>query len=245
MAQMDNLASAAPPIVQALSPWEWAHKNLFSTWYNVILTLIFLLILGLGLTNFLGWALGTADWAVVRNNLALFMVGRFPRELYWRVWLSLAAIALIAGLSWGFYQRQVRLWSRPTIAFLVVAVAAAVLLPIGLPSRLWIVAQLTITAAGVWVGRRFINAKAGGWIPLGWVFSFILVLWLIKGGLGLESTRTNEWNGLLLTLLAAFISIVLSFPLGVLLALGRQSSLPVVRWFSILYIELIRGTPSS
>jgi len=51
------------------------------------------------------------------------------------------------------------------------------------------------------------------------------------------------WNGLLLTLLAAIISITLSFPIGVLLALGRQSSLPVVRWFSILYIEVIRGLP--
>jgi general L-amino acid transport system permease protein len=71
----------------------------------------------------------------------------------------------------------------------------------------------------------------------------LFILWLIKGGLGLEETSTNVWTGLLLTLLAAVISITLSFPIGVLLALGRQSELPVVRWFSILYIEVIRGLP--
>ena len=47
----------------------------------------------------------------------------------------------------------------------------------------------------------------------------------------------------MLTLFAAVVSIALSFPLGVLLALGRQSSLPVVKYFSILYIEIIRGLP--
>jgi general L-amino acid transport system permease protein len=68
-------------------------------------------------------------------------------------------------------------------------------------------------------------------------------LWLIKGGLGLKEVPTNDWGGLMLTLFAAVISIAFSFPLGVLLALGRQSSLPVVKIFSILYIEIIRGLP--
>ncbi|MDY7015931.1 MAG: amino acid ABC transporter permease, partial [Cyanobacteriota bacterium] len=59
----------------------------------------------------------------------------------------------------------------------------------------------------------------------------------------LEEVGTNEWQGLLLTLLAAVTSIVLCFPIGVLLALGRRSTLPVVRWLSIAYIELFRGVP--
>ncbi|EFA72447.1 Amino acid ABC transporter, permease protein, 3- TM region protein, His/Glu/Gln/Arg/opine [Raphidiopsis brookii D9] len=76
-----------------------------------------------------------------------------------------------------------------------------------------------------------------------WFLTFIITIWLLGGGLGLQSVPTNLWNGLLLTLLMAFVSIVLSFPLGVLLALGRNSELPVIRWFSILYIELVRGLP--
>lgn len=73
--------------------------------------------------------------------------------------------------------------------------------------------------------------------------ALLLSLWLIGGGLGLTSVPTSLWGGLLLTLLVAIVSIVLAFPLGVLLALGRQSELPVLRWFCTLYIELIRGLP--
>jgi general L-amino acid transport system permease protein len=58
------------------------------------------------------------------------------------------------------------------------------------------------------------------------------------GGVGWEN-----WGGLLLTVFLAVGGIVLSFPLGVLLALGRRSSLPAVRWVCIAYIELIRGVP--
>ena len=72
---------------------------------------------------------------------------------------------------------------------------------------------------------------------------FLVILWLVGGGLGLQPVETNLWNGLLLTLLMAVVSIFLSFPFGVLLALGRQSDLPVVRWLSIFYIEVIRGLP--
>ena len=55
--------------------------------------------------------------------------------------------------------------------------------------------------------------------------------------------KTNLWGGLLLTFLLTIVGIVFSFPIGVLLALGRRSNLPVVRWFSIGYIELVRGVP--
>ena len=75
------------------------------------------------------------------------------------------------------------------------------------------------------------------------MIAFILIVWLIGGGLGLKSVSTNDWGGLMLTVLMAIVSIFLSFPLGVLLALGRQSTLPVIRIFSIGYIEIIRGLP--
>jgi general L-amino acid transport system permease protein len=73
--------------------------------------------------------------------------------------------------------------------------------------------------------------------------SFFLIVWLIGGGGFLTPVGTNLWNGLLLTLLAAIISIVLAFPLSILLALGRQSTLPILKGFCTLYIELVRGLP--
>lgn len=71
----------------------------------------------------------------------------------------------------------------------------------------------------------------------------LLILWLIGGGIGLERVGTDLWGGLMLTLLVSSASIALAFPLGVLLALGRQSHLPILRGFSTLYIELVRGLP--
>ncbi len=59
----------------------------------------------------------------------------------------------------------------------------------------------------------------------------------------LPIVTTNLWGGLLLTILLTIVGIVFSFPLGVMLALGRRSQLPIVRWFSIGYIELVRGVP--
>lgn len=104
--------------------------------------------------------------------------------------------------------------------------------------RLWLVLGAIAALAGLsWV------RKIRNWMPAVWILAFPIVLWLIGGGLGLSEVDTNLWNGLLLTLLMAVTSIVLSFPLGVLLALGRTSPLPVARWFSILYIEVIRGLP--
>jgi general L-amino acid transport system permease protein len=72
------------------------------------------------------------------------------------------------------------------------------------------------------------------------------VIFVVLGGVegtGLSPVATTQWGGLMLTLLLAAVGIVTSFPLGVLLALGRQSTLPVIRWSAIAYIELVRGVP--
>ena len=67
---------------------------------------------------------------------------------------------------------------------------------------------------------------------------------LMKGGLfGLLPVESSQWGGIPLTLLLALFGLAAAYPLGVFLALGRQSKMPIVRWFSIIYIELIRGVP--
>jgi general L-amino acid transport system permease protein len=242
MTQMDSVPPIAPPISPSLSPVEWLRKNLFSTWYNTLLTVVCLFLLFQLLKTLILWLFTQAQWTVVQTNLRLFFVGLFPQQLYWRVWVSLGIIVAIAALSWGFSQKNSRLWSRPILFSLAIAIAAVVFLPVDLTPRLWLLAIIVVAVAGVWIGQQ-LPVNVGSWLPITWPVSFLIILWLIKGGLGLEDTTTNAWNGLLLTLLTAIISITISFPLGVLLALGRQSALPVVRWFSIFYIEVIRGLP--
>jgi general L-amino acid transport system permease protein len=63
------------------------------------------------------------------------------------------------------------------------------------------------------------------------------------GAFGLEIVDTNEWGGLMITLILSGFGILGSFPLGILLALGRRSSLPIIKVFCVLFIEFWRGVP--
>jgi general L-amino acid transport system permease protein len=76
-----------------------------------------------------------------------------------------------------------------------------------------------------------------------WIAGLAAVFWLMGGGLGLAPVRTEQWGGLPVTLILSIFGIGLAFPLGVLLALGRRSSLPIVRSLSVIYIEVVRGVP--
>ena len=67
---------------------------------------------------------------------------------------------------------------------------------------------------------------------------------LIHGGyLGLEIVETDKWGGLMLTLILSIVGITVALPLGIMFALGRQSVMPVIKSFSIVYIEFWRGVP--
>ncbi len=239
---METSPVLPPPATESPTPWNWARKNLFSTWYNSILTIVCLIVAFQTVKGIIVWATTKAQWRVLEANLPLFFVGRFPSESYWRLWIVTAIIALLGGLTWGNIQREERLWNPPLLIILGAAVVGAVISPIDLTSRLYLLG-IIIAATASYVAARQINPKIMGWMPAIWALSFPVILWLIKGGLGLTEVSTNDWGGLVLTLFLAIISIVLSFPLGVLLALGRQSSLPVVKLFSTLYIEIVRGLP--
>jgi His/Glu/Gln/Arg/opine family amino acid ABC transporter permease subunit len=71
----------------------------------------------------------------------------------------------------------------------------------------------------------------------------ILAFILLTGQFGLEPVETALWGGLLVTLVVAIVGIVVSFPLGILLALGRRSEMPIVKMFCIIFIEFWRGVP--
>ncbi len=66
---------------------------------------------------------------------------------------------------------------------------------------------------------------------------------LLYGGLGLEIVPTELWGGLLVTLVVASVGMAGAFPIGILLALGRRSKMPIVRWVSVCFIEFVRGVP--
>lgn len=97
-----------------------------------------------------------------------------------------------------------------------------------------------------WIGALALpSMRSKGWLMLALALAvpsgaFVL---LVGGWFGLRYVPTELWGGLLVTLVVASAGIVASLPLGTLLALGRRSQLPVVRWLSIGFIEIVRGVP--
>ena len=102
-------------------------------------------------------------------------------------------------------------------------------------------------ATGLLVGLLMASCVRVFWKP------WLVVLWaavlaaffaLMYGGVfGLSVVTTDRWGGLPLTIMLASLSIVLAFPIAVLVALGRKSRLPAIRTFCIIYVELVRGVP--
>lgn len=104
-----------------------------------------------------------------------------------------------------------------------------------------------LVAVALMIGLVFASASRRFWNP------FLLLLWpaviglvpaVMAGGFaGLVAVPTAKWGGLPLTLMLAILGSALAFPFGTMLALGRTSDLPLIRWICVGYIELVRGVP--
>lgn len=82
------------------------------------------------------------------------------------------------------------------------------------------------------------------WLAVVWVVVLTAYFVLMYGNtLGLSKVETGSWGGLPLTILLSTLSILMAFPIALLVALGRRSNLPAIRTFSTIYVELIRGVP--
>ena len=232
------------------------RRELFSSPLDALISLALLGLLGAIGSGLLHWALLKARWAVIQANTTLFAIGRYPLEQQWRLWLLTSLLLTAAGFTWGLLRasprpdRQGVLWpgnDRLAAALLLLLAGGlpwALGLALPLQARWWgLTGVLLLTR---WLSGRFTSRLSPGarkTIPLIWPALYLLGLWLISGGLGLPSVTPTDWGGLLLTLLSASFAILLCFPIGVLLALGRRSDLPLLRWGSVLYIEFIRGAP--
>ncbi len=236
---MASVQALQPPRLN-IGPLAWLRKNLFSTWYNVVLT-----VLGAGavyavITSALDWALTEGRWGAITSNLTLFMIGQYPRDQLWRIWAAIYLLAILVGLSWGIWKAAVR-------GFAVIAVGAAIALALSsIQTDVWV----NWAGTAVVLGLAYLVAQR---VPrmqrvaiIGWLVYFPFSLFLIAGSPlvpGLPPVDLNLWGGLLLTLTLTVIGNIGALPLGILLALGRRSRLPALRYFCIGYIELIRGVP--
>ena len=226
-------------------PVLWLKKNLFSSWSNTLLTIISAALLLFVLRGAARWIFVDADWSPVVQSLRLFAVGPYPAEEMWRIWTIVYMVSFLMGVSGGRWRGSVQTFALAlALGYTVLAFVPISLEYLPLDSRLRLLGNVLFAGLGFLLGSRV--AIKGRWLALAWALSFVLTL-LLLGGLRnaavLPFVESGRWGGLLLTFLLALVGIIASFPIGVLLALGRQSSLPVVKALCVVFIETVRGVP--
>jgi len=222
MSVFDQQSTRKPPISQ-IGAVLWLRTNLFSSWINSALTIASLYLLYIMIPPLLDWMIFNASFSFGTVNLFGFDI-KFSEAMATNqncgregaCWPYIYEKLYM--YTYGFYPRT-ETW-RPNIVF-------------GLTALLFVIVPLLK------------HYKHKNRVTLSLIILYPLASYvLIAGGFGvLMPVSTDQWGGLLLTLIIASVGIIVSFPIGVLLALGRQSNLKVIKLFSTLFIEFIRAVP--
>lgn len=223
----------------------WMRANLFNSWMNSVLTFLSIALVYFVIRGVLQWVFITADWRPVTQAPMLYLIGQYPRDEIWRVGTSLTFVCLMTGISWGIWRQSIR-------TFAIIMVVGLCMLAIA-PDRSGLFTLLhrgLLVANGGLIALVYLLTRGRGLQArvalIGWLVLFILIPFILSGSSQLDflpKVETSSWGGLMVTLLLAVGGILISFPIGVLLALGRRSALPVVRAFSTIVIEGVRGVP--
>ena len=222
MPVFDQQSTRKPPISQ-IGAILWLKTNLFSTWINTALTAASIYLLYIMIPPLLDWMFFNASFSFGTVNLFGFDI-KFSESMATNqncgregaCWPYIYEKLYM--YTYGFYPRT-ETW-RPNTVF-------------ALTGLLFVIVPLVK------------NYKHKNRVTLSLIILYPIVSYvLIAGGFGLlMPVSTDQWGGLLLTLIIASVGIIVSFPIGVLLALGRQSDLKVIKLFSTLFIEFIRAVP--
>lgn len=259
-----QMLPAKSPPSSAIGPIKWMRENLFDGIISTFLTVGALAVIAwivISLTPWVSnsiWYAGSlsecrdilqgasgACWAVIRDRLPQLLFGFYPSEIYWRpiltlalmmaalspilfpsvprkmFWLSLAFPGIGYWLLWGG-----SLWFPVSIYF--GAVVGGVLFTAG--ARISLIVAVGLAIAG-----------AVGW----WLYLAAPVAASIGAILPIEilAVASRDFGGFLLSLTIGVTGIVLSLPMGVLLALGRRSDMILIKTVSVIFIEFVRGVP--
>ena len=214
---MNDITESRKPPVATTGILGWLRMNLFSNWVNSLISLFVLYILIQFIPWILNWTIFAADFKYNFNGEEIIDRTMCSRVLDPENGGACWAIIYVRfyQFMYGFYPRD-EVW-RVNLSYIMLAVAVVPLLFDKFPFR-----------------KHFLKFT--------YVFP-VIAFFLLNGGLGLESVSTNKWGGLLVTLVLGCTGIALAFPLGIVLALGRRSNLPVISMMCTLFIEFIRGVP--
>ncbi len=242
------------PPVHEVGPVEWARLNLFSSWFNTVLTVVFGILFSWLAYRAARFVVVTAEWEIVRRNLTNFMVGRFDRTQLWRPWVAAGVLALTGGVVAGAMGRvsaelaaqQDRTQPKVTLAGYIQRfwpLIIMVLFVLSMTRTIWPTILTALVLAVGLAGRRVGTALPPAARRLTWLYAVVGLIVAVQVLVAFGGVGWGGWGGVHINVFVTVVGIVLAFPLGMLLALGRRSSLPVVRWVSVAYIEFFRGVP--
>jgi general L-amino acid transport system permease protein len=252
----------SPPPASETGIVKWMRENLFSSVTNSILTLVALYTIYSILSGSMPWILGgiwqAPSLQACREILAGDSAGCFA--VLTERWQQ---------LIFGFKYPQEAYW-RPTLAFVLLIVAVAPVLFANLPRRMLILTGL-YPFIGFWViwGGTIMAPLMGlvGFIVAYIVFQRLerssfamgalgglvaaIIVWalggyvsdVMSGFLALEQIPSRDMGGFMLNIILGTVCVSLSLPIGILLALGRQSKMPIIKIICVVFIEFIRGVP--
>lgn len=202
-----------------------------------------------------------ACWAFIKAKFGQFIYGRYPLDERWRVnlvyvmaalgfaWLLIPSIKNKAlGALYTFYAMPlVAYWLLTGTSVDRLSDGTVVPLRFGVWDVLWI--ALVVGAGGaLYLARRRTLTEQSAGILAGLCLLLALPLALrwffsVSGIVDLPIVPTELWGGMLVTMVVATVGITCSFPIGIVLALGRRSKMPIARWVSVTFIEFVRGVP--
>ncbi|HEX7022881.1 MAG TPA: amino acid ABC transporter permease [Trueperaceae bacterium] len=245
------MAVSRKPPRTITGPLGWMRQNLFRSPIDSVATIIITALIAWALSNLIRWILTEAVWQQIWNNFKLFAVYRYPADMLWRPLAVLALIMSLLGATAGAGRRAGKgeIMSGVYWWFEVLVLGLAIVAVFSWESvRLLWLATAIISLLGWLLGysqpkiTRALPWLWGASLPLG----FLLLYGIFPENAGpgfLTRVSTKEWGGFMLTLILSAVGIGLSLPIGIVLALGRRSQLPVIKIFCIGFIELIRGAP--
>ena len=265
----EMLPEEAPP-PSSVGFVGWLRENLFSNWRNTLLTVVSVAFIYYVLAGVIPWIFqsvwvadslnecreimkatwgsthGHACWSVIRERWLQLLFGFYPSELYWRP--ILAFILLLFAVAPVLFPEAPR-------RLLYITAAYPFLLPwLMWGGSIWTFIAIAAGLAVGWFGYRLLEMRVGSLGALICAVLLTLIWWLYLVGpvsgaiqailpIGLESIESRVFGGFMLSILIGVVAIGCSLPLGICLALGRQSDLLVVKGLCVGFIEFIRGVP--
>ncbi len=253
----------APPPASEVGVLGWLKENLFSSWGNAALTVLSIAFLAYILPGFIDWAVMKsvwnasslaecreiiaarhgegatgACWAVVNERFNQLMYGFYPDELRWRP--NIAFLLLVAALAPVLFQTM-----RP-LAYAMAGLLGLQIIAFAYKTytgaEYAIINPTLIATIAIGVAALVFQHQRGKWFYLTFAYP-VIAYFILWGGVFLEPVETSKFGGFLLTMVIGVTGIAASLPIGILLALGRASNLPILKIICTTFIEFIRGVP--